>query len=84
MLSIDGVKRFTNAGIEKRVSMHMLRQSFAIHMLKANVDIRVIHTLLGDSKLDTTTLYTKFATKLIDKVANPWDALSVRPEKVDK
>jgi site-specific recombinase XerD len=40
--------------------------------------------LLGHSKLDTTALYTQVATKLIDKVVSPLDALSLKPKKVNE
>ena len=63
------------AGIRKRVGPHTLRHSFATHLLEQDVDIRVIQVLLGHSKLDTTALYTKVATRMIHAVTSPLDRL---------
>ena len=63
-------------GIEKRVSPHTLRHSFATHMLEQGVDIRLIQVALGHSKLDTTARYAHVASKVLREVESPLDRLS--------
>lgn len=64
-----------NAGIKKSFAMHGLRHAFATHLLEDGVDIRVIQTLLGHAKLDTTARYTQVAARIIRDVKGPLEHL---------
>jgi len=61
------------AKIDKRVTPHTLRHSFATHLLEQKVDIRVIQVLLGHKKLETTSLYAQVATDVLRSVISPLD-----------
>ena len=68
-------KAALKANIKKRITPHMLRHSFATHLLENNTDLRYIQTLLGHSSSVTTEIYTQVATKNLQKIKSPLDFL---------
>jgi integrase/recombinase XerD len=72
------------AGIQKRVTLHSLRHSFATHLLDQGTDIRLIQAVLGHDKLDTTARYTRIATGRIAGIASPLGGKHKRSKKPKK
>ena len=63
------------AGIEKRITPHSLRHSFATHLLERGVNIRVIQRLLGHRSLRSTEIYTHVAETYVRDTQSPLDDL---------
>lgn len=63
------------ANINKKITLHTLRHSFATHLLEKGTDIRYIQELLGHSSPKTTMIYTHVTETSLKKIKNPFDDL---------
>jgi site-specific recombinase XerD len=67
------------ARLDKSVTVHTLRHSFATHLLEQRVDIRVIQNLLGHRNIASTTRYTRVAVDTIRQIQSPLELLNIEP-----
>lgn len=62
-------------GLQKKITLHSLRHSFATHLLENGTDLRYIQELLGHNSPKTTMIYTHVSETSIKKIQNPFDNL---------
>ena len=70
------------AGFKRPVTPHLLRHSFATHLLEAGTDIRTIQVLLGHRSIKTTQLYAQVSKGLVSRTKSPLDLLQTQEGKV--
>jgi site-specific recombinase XerD len=74
-------KAVEDCGIKRPVTPHILRHSFATHLLDAGTDIRTIQVLLGHRSIRTTQIYTQVSPRHIGRVKSPLDLLGTEEAK---
>ncbi len=62
-----------NAGINRHVTTHMLRHSYATHLMEKGTDTRIIQRLLGHGSIKTTQIYTHVSRDHLSTVVSPFD-----------
>jgi integrase/recombinase XerD len=85
-VSVDAVRNnlrtgAAKAGLSKRVTPHILRHTFATHLLELGTDLRVIQMLLGHRSIRTTVRYTRVTDKHLARTTSPVDVLGTPEAK---
>ncbi len=71
-------KAVLEAGIKKNINLHMLRHSYATHLLEGGTNLRHIQELLGHKDPKTTQIYTHVSREQLGKIASPLDKLKLK------
>jgi site-specific recombinase XerD len=71
-----------SCGFSKRITPHMLRHSFATHLLELGTDIRTIQVLLGHQSIQSTQLYAQVSARHVSRIKSPLDLLGTKEGKV--
>jgi integrase/recombinase XerD len=66
------------AGIKKNINLHMLRHSYATHLLESGTNLRHIQELLGHRSPKTTQIYTHVSKEQLGKIQSPFDKLNIK------
>lgn len=69
-------------GLAKRVTPHVLRHTFATHLLELGTDVRVIQMLLGHRSIRSTVRYTQMTPRVLAKATSPLDVLGTPKQKM--
>jgi site-specific recombinase XerD len=71
------------AGLRRRISPHVMRHTFATHLLEDGVPLQVIQMLLGHERIQTTSIYTHVSTDMLAAVKSPFDTKAPRPPRAE-
>lgn len=72
------------SGNSKKINLHMLRHSYATHLLESGTDLRYIQQLLGHKSSKTTEIYTHVSQSALNKIGSPLDRLRINIKGNDK